>query len=162
MNSIEWYTPKLIIDKVHAFYNGQIDLDPASCQVAQKIVQANHYYTASDNGLLKPWYGNVWCNPPYGKHTEFFVNKALSEYGNGSITQCLLLLKAATDTKWFFPLFNYPICFIRGRLKFYSFNGYGSTSATFPSVIVYLGNDKKEFFHIFSDIGEVLTRLEFK
>jgi len=107
-NSFEWYTPVGIIDRVRTFYNGQIDLDPASCQVAQDMIKATHYYTASDNGLLKPWHGNVWCNPPYGKHTASFVDKALYEYATGTVTQCLLLLKAATDTQWFTPPFQTP------------------------------------------------------
>lgn len=66
-----------------------------------------------------------------------------------------MLIKAATDTQWFQPLFNYPICFIRGRVRFYTKEGKGAATATFPSVIVYLGNNPDGFASAFSEIGAV-------
>lgn len=76
--SNEWYTPVGIIERVRSFYKGHIDLDPASCPLAQETVQAKQYFTKQDDGRSKLWHGNVWCNPPYGKQTASFVNKALS------------------------------------------------------------------------------------
>lgn len=153
--SEEWYTPTDLIERVRAFYGGRIDLDPASCEIAQDTVGAAYHYTLENDGLRQPWRGNVWCNPPYGRHTALFVEKALVEYESGSVTQCLLLLKAATDTRWFAPLFRYPICFIRGRVRFYTQDGEMTASAPFPSVIVYLGANKEGFAQAFKGLGSV-------
>lgn len=83
--SHEWYTPANIVERVRAFYGGRIDLDPATCEVAQETVKATHHYTVEDDGLRQPWHGNVWCNPPYGNDTGKFVAKALEAYSCGSV-----------------------------------------------------------------------------
>ena len=62
--SDEWYTPSMIIEAARECM-GQIDLDPASCKAAQRTVKATQYFTAKDDGLVQPWSGRVWCNPPF-------------------------------------------------------------------------------------------------
>jgi hypothetical protein len=64
--SAEWYTPPSVIEPARAVLGG-IDLDPASCRVAQTIVQARRLFTAQDDGLTKDWVpstDSVWLNPP--------------------------------------------------------------------------------------------------
>ena len=63
---VEWYTPKWITD-LCAELMGGIDLDPASCEVANKFVGAKNFYTKEDDGLHKDWFGNVFMNHPFGK-----------------------------------------------------------------------------------------------
>ena len=52
---------------------GGIDLDPASCAEANKIVQAKQFYSQRDDGLKQPWFGRIWLNPPYGRFAPKFV-----------------------------------------------------------------------------------------
>ncbi len=59
----EHYTPAVYIDAGRHVL-GDIDLDPASCAVANQTVRARRYYTAADNGLERPWGGRVFMNPP--------------------------------------------------------------------------------------------------
>ncbi|GAH45645.1 unnamed protein product, partial [marine sediment metagenome] len=44
----EWYTPKIYIDAARAVM-GDIDVDPASSEIANKIIRAKIYYTAQDD-----------------------------------------------------------------------------------------------------------------
>lgn len=48
--TVEWYTPPWCLALVREVL-GTIDLDPASCEAAQRTVQASQYYTIHDNGL---------------------------------------------------------------------------------------------------------------
>jgi hypothetical protein len=60
----ESYTPAKYIESARQVL-GQIDLDPASNELAQQVVKAAQWYGEADNGLLKDWHGTVFLNPPY-------------------------------------------------------------------------------------------------
>lgn len=64
-NSREHYTPRDVIEACSWLMNG-IDLDPASTSLANTVVGAKRIYTVQDDGLLKPWYGKAYLNPPGG------------------------------------------------------------------------------------------------
>jgi hypothetical protein len=59
----EWYTPPKYIALARAVL-GDIDLDPATSEQAQKTVQAARYYTLESDGLKQEWHGRVWLKPP--------------------------------------------------------------------------------------------------
>lgn len=61
--SVEHYTPKAIVEAAR-YALGGIDLDPASCALAQETVQAACWYHPPADGLELPWEGRVFCNPP--------------------------------------------------------------------------------------------------
>jgi DNA N-6-adenine-methyltransferase (Dam) len=62
----EWFTPIEYVDRVRDVL-GEIDLDPASHALAQKIIRAARFFTREDDGLTKDWSGRVWLNPPYAQ-----------------------------------------------------------------------------------------------
>src|SRR4051794_31827362 len=73
----EYYTPDPYLDAVREVL-GAIDLDPASCPEAQGTVRAARIYTAEDDGLVLPWFGRVFVNPPYARGAvDAFVAKLL-------------------------------------------------------------------------------------
>lgn len=109
--SKEWYTPREIFNLL----NIQFDLDP--CSPGKDIVPwipANKHYTTKEDGLVLPWYGNVFVNPPYGSDTPVWMEK-LNNHGLG-----IALVFARTDTKWFHAWTPKAdgICFIKGRISF--------------------------------------------
>ena len=59
-----WITPPELIERL-----GPFDLDPCEC-IPQPWSCAERSYTEEDNGLMQPWDGLVWCNPPYGKQAR--------------------------------------------------------------------------------------------
>ncbi len=74
---VEWYTPSWITDLASELMGG-IDLDPASCEIANRTVGAKHFYTKEDDGLTKDWFGNVFMNHPFGK-SEAACRKSKTE-----------------------------------------------------------------------------------
>lgn len=109
--SKEWYTPRFIFEGL----NIEFDLDPCSAgkDVVPWIPVKNHY-TILDDGLILPWSGNVWMNPPYGSDTPKWMNR-LSKHGHG-----IALVFSRCDTQWFFDYAKTAdaICFIKNRVNF--------------------------------------------
>ena len=64
--SNEHYTPDFIVDAARKTL-GCIDLDPASCEEANRVVRANSFFSHSDNGFRREWHGRVFLNPPGGR-----------------------------------------------------------------------------------------------
>lgn len=61
----DFVSPPEIVGTTAAFFGGRIDLDPASSEFANTLVNADRYFTAADNGLNQTWKAkNVYLYPP--------------------------------------------------------------------------------------------------
>lgn len=157
-NENEWYTPRKYIEPARTVL-GTIDLDPASCATANATVQATSYYDASIDGIDKPWNGNVWLNPPYGRLAGDFIGRLVREHTAGTVPAAIALINAhCTDTNWFQPLWDYHLCFTDHRIDFDSGDRTKTTSSTHGSVFVYLGDNHQAFVREFSPFGAVVRR----
>jgi len=162
-NSVEWYTPEIYIKAVYEVL-GHIELDPASCAEANEKVRALRYYDMMSDGLTKRWKSRtLFLNPPYCKvgnlsNQDRWTQKLLSEYTAGHIEQAIMLVSASTDTTWFHRLFDYTICFVRGRIQFYSSDPAlnGRKGAISGSAFVYLGDKPEVFSNVFSQYGRLV------
>lgn len=155
----EWHTPSNIVDAARAVM-GSIYLDPASCAKANEIVQASEFFTKDEDGLRLEWFGTVWMNHPYGrKENPLWVNKLIDSYENGHVTEAICIVNASTSEQWFRPLYQYPICFVDGRVKFW-LDGDENAKAgpTKGSAIIYLGPHVDQFARVFSELGNVMAR----
>lgn len=153
-----WFTPAYIIEAARRAMGG-IDLDPASCEEANRTVGAASFYTAADDGLSLPWHGNVWLNYPYSRRgNQEWTAKAIYEYRDGTIEAACILCFAATSERWFQPLLGYPVCFLAKRVAFID----GDTlkpvrGGTKGSAVVYLGSNVNRFVLAFQPYGKVLV-----
>jgi hypothetical protein len=146
---VEYYTPKFIVDAARAVMGG-IDLDPASCELANTPVQATNIFTKEDDGLMRAWVGRVWMNHPFERgRNHLWINKLVSEYGLGSVTQAVCICYASTSEKWFRPLLDFPQCFLHKRVNYLDEHGNEKRGVTKGSVVTFLGCDlgsvKREF-----------------
>ena len=153
-NSDEWYTTADIIDRVVRVM-GAIDLDPCSNSHEDPNVPAAKHYTKDDDGLDLDWVGRVYMNPPYGLAIPNWVEKLLSEYAAGRLTEAVVLVPARTDTRWFRMLRDFPRCFMFGRVRF---NGHVN-SAPFPTMLVGIGVDREKFLAVTGEMGDVYERI---
>lgn len=130
----EWATPQWFFDELCTEFN--FTLDPASTHENAKCIK---HYTVDEDGLSQDWSGEtVFCNPPYGRETKKWVEKAYFESKKGVTT--VLLLPCRPDVSYFhdYILPFAEVRFIRGRLKF----GGSKNSAPFPSMVaIFRGNN---------------------
>lgn len=146
-----WITPKWLIDRL-----GPFDLDPCECDPQPWPCAALGY---QENGLLLPWEGFVWCNPPYGAAMKAWLNR-LALHGNG-----IALVFARTETKAFFSHawpYASAMLFLRGRLTFHYPDGRaprnGANSGG-PSVLIGYGDEAERRLMMCQDLGAVTKRI---
>lgn len=181
--SFDYYTPTEILDLVRKVL-GHVTLDPASCEDANRTVQANHYYTIDNDGLKNPWYGKVFLNPPFhrgekackkkckkkkckpgkknrGYHitkdipsTGEWTNKAIEEYEQGNIEEAIVVTFSSMSEGWMKNFLPCLQCFPTGRIHYRRPDG-KKGSATKGTLITYIGSNGDKFKEIFSVMGHV-------
>lgn len=154
---VAWNTPTEIVGEVEGMF-GVIDVDPASNDKESPNVPATTLYTEEDDGLSQLWKGRVFLNPPYGREIGEWIEKLVQEYQEGNIEEAIALVPGRTDTLWFRSLFDYPLCFISGRVRFSD----GDGAAPFPSVLVYMGHRIEDFVEGFKHRGPIVKRLVYE
>jgi hypothetical protein len=173
-----WFTPPDYIKAVREVL-GAIDLDPASCEAANRIVQAARYFTAADNGYGREWHGRIFLNPPYGhcwpdgrerkpapgkRHAsglsaqEHWTRRLIREYQAGNVTAAILLVNANTGEQWFQALWPFPICFVNHRIRFIPGGSMDPRKQpTKSNAFVYFGPRPARFTEVFGQFGQVIT-----
>lgn len=129
--SAEWYTPP----ELFAALGMAFDLDPAAPVGGVPWVPAQRTYSRLDDGLVQPWAGRVWLNPPYGRGVERWLDR-LAAHGDG-----MALVFARTDTRWYQASLSRAtaVCFVAGRLSFVRADGSRVGTAGAPSVLIAYG-----------------------
>lgn len=126
----QWLTPRFVIEAL-----GPFDLDPCASSVRPWPTAAQHY-TQFENGLVQPWHGRVWLNPPYSETARWL--RRMVCHGDG-----VALLFARTETRMFFESVwdkADALLFLRGRLTFFRTDGQpGRGNSGGPSVLVAYG-----------------------
>lgn len=160
-NSLDYYTPRYVTDAAREVMGG-IDLDPASCDMAQAWIGAGQYFTIADNGLSQPWGGRVWLNPPYSytdgrSNQDLWSERLVTEYLQGNVVEGVLLVKAALGYKWFERLWDqWPVCFMRDRLSFVLPDGTDDGQSKQATAIFYIGGNVAKFVDVFRKFGRVI------
>lgn len=109
----DWKTPRWVLERL-----GSFTMDPSG--------------GTEDDGLMMPWEGCVFINPPYGPWTGKWCDRLLL-HGDG-----IALVAARTDTTWFQRAANAgaALFFFRGRLRFDE----GEGRPMFPSALIAVGH----------------------
>ncbi len=154
--TVDYYTPPQYVESARRVMGG-IDLDPASCEEANKVVRARVFYTESDDGLKQEWTGNVFMNPPWSGQAEPFIRALLQHYRAGLVRQAVVLVSASyVDRRYMRTMMeSFPLCLTDHRIKYYG-NGKNGTGG---DMFFYLGPARQRFVDEFSQHGPVFMRL---
>lgn len=153
--SLDEYTPPEIIANVR-LVSGEIDLDPASDDIAQQWIQATNYYTPAIDGLSNLWFGRVFLHPPAHGKTAKWTNKLLAEYESGRVEEAVLLVTPSAGSKWFQKLTRlFPVCFPDERISFLDDQGRPLPRPKHGNAIFYLGQNIQRFGQVFGAIDSV-------
>jgi len=154
-----WGTPVPIIEAGRQLLDNQIHVDPASSVEFNTLVRAMMIYTQVDNGLVQPWMGNVFCNPPGGLVPEFWIR--LMEHVKASLVEkafwvgfsveqlCLL-----ADLE-FHPL-DFSTVILRKRLAFNTQDLISGGAPSHGNYLTGIGVDKALFDKLFADQGRII------
>lgn len=124
----DWETPDALFGLINTYF-GPFNLDAAANAENSKCA---FYWSEADDGLSKPWQGNVWCNPPY-TNVGAWIKKGYEEaaIGNGNVT---MLVGARPDTQYWWDYARHAqVIFIKGRITFKG----APSGADFPSAILH-------------------------
>ena len=104
----EQYTPRWMFDHMGI----EFDLDVAAPTGGAPHVPARRYYTEAEDGLVQPWSGLVFMNPPYSA-AKPWVEKFMA-HGNG------IALLPFSKSQWFWALWEQSsaVSAILGDVKF--------------------------------------------
>ena len=135
----EWLTPPDLLAKLGAF-----DLDVcAPVPERRPWATATEHYDITHNGLIRPWTGRVWRNPPYENALARSFLARCAEHGNAMV----LIFARVETNNWFDYIWNEAdaVLFIKGRLTFYHASGKSAdNSGGAPSALIAYGKNNVE------------------
>lgn len=142
----DWGTPDSFFDFLRAQFDWAADLDVAASVANAK---ATSFFTESDDGLKKNWWGHVWMNPPYGRNIHKWVKKCAIEINSpfSDVKSIMALVPARVETQWFHDHVvpnATTIHLITGRLRFVNSGSGEFQDAPFPSMLVEYRPDRTE------------------
>lgn len=146
----DWLTPPHVIRQF-----GEFDLDPAM-PLIQPWQTARKHFTVRENGLLQPWFGRIWHNPPYDDMDSWIAKlvRHLTAGGTG-----MGLYNARTETKWFFEGVwdtAYAVFFPKTRFKFVRPDGQTGQTGRMGSVVTAYSEEDARVLSRFNQEGKFL------
>jgi len=131
LDSDAWYTPPWIFEGLGV----ELDLDVAAPAEPLGWIPTRHRYTVAEDGLNLPWFGLVWCNPPYSAPTAWC--RRWAQHPDG-----FLLVRADLSTGGPFMAFSAASSVFVPSRRIQFVNGHGSRtgSINFSSVLLGRGS----------------------
>ena len=148
----DWLTPLGFFHRL-----GSFDLDSCGCVGMPWRTATTTYFLPDHDGLIDPWFGRVWCNPPYGPNVGAWARR-MAAHGNGIM---LIFARTETDT-WQKDIFPYAdaTLFLAGRVRFCRPTGERGKSGTAPSAMLAYGQNNVDALRNAGIAGALYPRAE--
>lgn len=138
------------------------ELDPASNDRAQLLVQAKHYFTKQDDARTQDWRNamSLWMNPPFslgicGELVALFVEHVRARLELRKFRGALLLTNNATDTTWWHLAAAACTAHLapKGRISFLGPDGVPVKGNDHAQTLFYFGPKLPMFTRLYGDRG---------
>lgn len=153
MKSDTWLTPPNIIEAL-----GDFDLDPCCPEYMPWTTAERMICKREADGLVIPWEGRVWLNPPFGREAVKWLRR-LVQHGNG-----IALIPARTETAMFYECVwgvADGVLFLQGRPHFHYPDGKRAPfNSGAPIALIAYGRDNYNAL-ITSELGAVVKMAPF-
>jgi hypothetical protein len=176
--SENWGTPGWIAD-ASRLVMGRIDIDPASCAAANRVIKARYYVTKEMNGLKVNWAfpgstetpARIFLNPPGGKEEDNYSkvkrwwNRLLwhrerPDFGEAMFLAFSIEAMQTTQLDCERSLLEFSTCVFSRRVNFIDLiTGEIVTGNTHASSITYVPgrlNKESAFRQVFSQYGDIV------
>ena len=178
--TVEWYTPPSLVEMARTVLGG-IDLDPASCEQANRVVRARHILTESADALTcaaDAWRGldgGVFINPPGGIRQlagerptsqpllfwrRLMELRASELFGHAVFFAFSAELLQVSQGRDYPSLADFPICAPAKRIRCVAIDGTPGPSPPRSSLLAYVPGtiDRTDAFAAtFGELGAILV-----
>ncbi len=153
-----WITPQHLVPQILSLI-GAVDTDPCAHPTIDALTAVRKFCKPCD-GIAKesPWHGHVYINPGFeGIDHLPWVERALDEFKNKSITEALLLVPALTNTRWANATQCYPRAFFRTTIEVQIPGYIESKIIRTPAMLIFIANRERfcEFAKVFGNSLDV-------
>jgi len=142
--SDDYYTPPFIFKALDI----KFDMDVCAPPGGVPWIPANQSLSVIDDGLVMPWAGRVWCNPPFSNASPWI--KKLIDHNNG------IALLTASKAVWFHEAWEKAtgILPLSSNFKFFLLPTGESKSVFMPVMLFAFGEDNLNVLKL-SELGRV-------
>lgn len=159
--SDRYFSPAWLIDAAIEQF-GTIDLDPCHDPDPACLIKATKVYDIrkGEDGLVQPWAGKVYLNPPYSSVLPWVIRAAQHAQAGGEV---LALINASTDTAAWqsYVLVHGEVCLLSKRVAFGKPGSMKTTPNPMASAVVYFGSSTGAvaFRRVWSRFGTIVSKV---
>jgi len=146
----DWLTPPELVRSLGAF-----DLDPCGSHLQSQNLAATVYRLPNHNGLLEPWSGRVWCNPPFSHMATWAQRFAV--HANG-----IMICPARYQYTWTHVLWATAdaILLLHDEVRWIAADGISRLGSIFDFMLVAYGPGNTEALRWSNLAGTLVTTRE--
>lgn len=134
---------------------GAIDLDPASCAHANRVIRAQRWYGKRQDGLKRRWRGRVYLNKPFSQPAPW-VRKLIASFDSRDVSAAFLVCNSRTGSRWFDLLSRRAWrCELLKRVQFWGPATKKKQTGRLDQVLFYLGPSPERFSALCAPHGRI-------
>jgi hypothetical protein len=150
-------TPLPIGRLMHRQFRGWADLDPCFDPTGLTLARQGYDIRQGQNGLVLPWRGKVWLNPPYSNPAPWLERASLLWRRGLAETVAIVNVQSGAKywRRWVWGGGAQAVCFLEGRVAFL-YDGIPENGNRHDQAVIYYGPHLAHFRRVWGRQGAVV------